>query len=145
MKSVSVRVSTVGETKPEDQKLFSEWSWAAREINCFDPEVMGYPRTVLLCAEAKGGPLLYMPLQSVLMMESLAPQPGLSPRQEALALRQISRAVEQIAQHTQHREAYFLCKDERVVKIAAAHGYEVLSGYTVLRKKIIPEDVTQRV
>lgn len=141
MKPVSVRVSTVGETKPEDQKLFSEWVWAAREINCFDVDVLTYPRTIMLCAEQSDKPILFMPLQSVLMMESLAPQPGLSPRQEALALRQISRAVEQIAQDSLHRETYFLCKDERVVTIAAAHGYEVLQGYTILRKKMKNEQV----
>jgi hypothetical protein len=113
-----------------DAPQFSEWVTAAREINLFDPAVMDYPTTRTLVAH-NGEPLLYMPVQQVLMMESLAPKPGLTPIEEGLALREITKAVALLGSQASIRESYFLCKDERVVKFGAAHGYELLPWKTM--------------
>lgn len=107
---------------------------AAQGINLFDPAVMDYPTTRTVVAH-NGEPLMYMPYQQVLMMESLAPKPGISPIEEGLALREITKSVALLASQAGIREAYFLCKDERVVKFASAHGFEVLP-WTTMRMRL---------
>lgn len=129
MKQVFVRLA-----EDKDASQFEEWVKAAQEINLFDPNVMTYPTTRTLVAH-NGENLLYMPVQNVLMMESLAPKPGIAPIDEAVALREITKTVAFMASQQGIREQYFLCKDERVVKFGSAHGYEVLP-FKVLRMKV---------
>ena len=128
---------TIGSVSPEDAKRFSEWVWAMRGLNMFDPSVISYPRTVMLRASNEADPLLFVPLQSVLMFDSIAPKPGLSPRQEALCLRRIDQKVESLAKDSQHREVYFICRDDRVADLCARHGYEEIKDVRILRKKIV--------
>ena len=90
----------------------------------FDPAVVGYPKTVMLRAKSEDENLLFIPLQSVLMYDSIAPKPGLSPRHEALALARIGQVVDQVAQDTGTREVFFFCRDNTVADLCAAHGYE---------------------
>lgn len=129
MKQVWVRFA-----EEKDAEQFGEWVEQAKAINLFDPAVMAYPTTKTLVAH-NGEALLYMPVQTTLTMESLAPKPGIAPIEEALALREITKAVALLASQAGIREAYFLCKDERVVKFATAHGYEELP-YKTLRLKV---------
>src|SRR5437588_430625 len=114
---ITANPMTVGEMSEEDRKNFAEWVWASRALNCFDMEVVSYPKTVMVRADAPEGAVLYVPLQSVLLFESLAPKPGISPRMEALALYLIGEKVSEMALHTGHREVYFFCKDDRVAEI----------------------------
>jgi len=130
MKQVFVRFAD-----QKDAPQFEEWVMAAQAINLFDPAVMDYPTTRTLVAHNGVGPLMYMPYQTALMMESLAPKPGITPIEEGLALREITKAVALLASQMQIRESYFLCKDERVVKFASAHGYEVLP-WTTMRMRL---------
>jgi hypothetical protein len=125
MKQVFVRFAD-----QKDAPQFEQWVTAAQAINLWDPAIMDYPTTRTLVAH-NGEPLMYMPVQTALMMESLAPKPGISPIEEGLALREITKAVALLASQQQIRESYFLCKDERVVKFASAHGYELLPWKTL--------------
>jgi len=129
MKQVFVRFA-----EERDNPQFTAWMNAAQDINLFDPAVMSYPTTRTLLAH-NGEALVYMPIQNALMMESLAPKPGITPIEEAIALREITKAVALLASQQQIRETYFLCKDERVVKFASAHGYEVLP-WTTMRMRL---------
>lgn len=130
MKQIWVRFA-----EAKDEPQFAEWVKAAQEINLFDPSVMSYPTTKTLCAHTDEEAKLFMPYQLTLTMESLAPKPGIAPIEEALALREIAKAINVLASQAAIREVYFLCKDERVVKFAENHGFEKLP-YTTMRLKV---------
>lgn len=145
MYHIGTRVSTIGNMTEEDFGTFSDWVWRARAINCFDKDIVGYPRTIMLTAEDKDGPILYLPVQPVLMLESLAPRPEVSPRKEALALWKLGEMLDGISQAVGMQEQYFLCKDDRVADICSKHGFQELIGYRLLKKKVAVLDVPQEV
>lgn len=205
MKKITVRDILT----PYDLILFSDWVYKAADINCFvEPDLIlrpdRYPRATMLCADDEDGPILYLPLQSVLvvlmqpndrqsllesadqlakntsrsnvyylcgdegadlcisrdyeelinfrilrravpiesrdngvlMLESLAPMPGLSARKEALALARLGTAIDEIATQTGHSEVWFLCIDNRVAELCKRHGYEEVSTFRCFRSII---------
>ena len=141
MNKISTSLSLVGAMSSTDTKNFIDWVWQARIINCFDPDVLKYPRTIMATAEEQEAALLYIPVQPVLMFESIAPKPGISPRKEALALWKIGQMLEDVSKMTGFQEQYFLCKDDRVADICAEHGFTELVGYRLLKKKIAVADL----
>lgn len=138
MVKITVFASTIQNVSPEHAKQFIQWVWEARTINCFDPDVLSYPRSCLLHAEDADGPTLFLPIHPVLMLESLAPRPGISERKEALSLWKIGEQLEEISKMTGIQEQYFLCKDDRVAEICKRHGFTELEGYRILKKKVPP-------
>jgi hypothetical protein len=123
---------------PADAVLFLQWVFNTPN-NCFDPDILTYPKATLLCADDDVGPFAYLPMQSVLMLESLAVMAGTSPRKMALGLARFGQAIEEIARETGHREIYFLAKDDDVADLCANHGFEELLNYRILRRKIKTE------
>lgn len=122
--------------EPKDAGLLADWMAKARAINIFDMDIVNYPSLQVLCAH-NSEPLLYMPLQLVVMLESLAPKPGITPREEALALRELAHAVVLLAKQHKVSEVYFLCKDQRVVDFATAHGFQQMPDHVkTLRLKL---------
>jgi hypothetical protein len=118
----------------KDAELFTEWAKASAQINLFDPDVMSYPSTVTLVAHSDQ-PEVFMPLQTTVTLESLAPRPGISPLTEAVALRELIHAAALMAHMAKVKELYFLCKDDRVIELAKRHGFEELP-FTTLRLKL---------
>lgn len=143
MKKITASVAPVMQMSQKQAQEFTDWVWESREINRFDPDVIGYPKTVMLTAEDEDGKLLYIPLQGVLMFDAIAAKPGITARKEALALARIGQLVDSIAAETGHAETYFLCADERVVEICSRHGYEVVEGFRILRRKHITDEESQ--
>ena len=139
MTKITADIMALCKVPLEDTKKFIRWVWNLRKINMFDMSVIGYPRTCMLRASDGDGALLYMPLQPVLMYDSIAAKPGISPRQEALALSRIQQLVGSVAKDGGFGESYFMCRDDRVADIAAAHGFEELKNVRVLRQKHLPE------
>lgn len=125
---------------PEDVTNFRQWVWNSRHINLFDPVVMSAPRTVMCRAsevtQRGDEPLVYIPLQPVLMYDSIAAKPGLTPRQEALALARIGGQVDKAAKATGFQETYFICRDDRVSNLCKAHGFTEVENVRVLKKVV---------
>jgi hypothetical protein len=136
MKKIKAEILPVASIGEDEAKTFAEWVWKMRHLNMFDMNVIGYPRTAMLKASDEEKALLYMPIQSVLMFDSIAPRPGLTPRQEALCLARIRDLVDDVAKSSRHRETYFFCKDDRVADISIKHGYEEIKGVRLLRRKV---------
>lgn len=128
-----VRAMTV-----DDLKLFREWVFKLLHINMFQPEVMKAPRMTMCRAENDEGPLLYIPLQSVLMYDAIAAKPGITPRQEALCLWKIGEVVDKAALDAGYREIYFICRDDRVSDICAKHGFVEVKNVRVLKRVVEP-------
>jgi hypothetical protein len=140
MKKITAEVFPMSQMQQEDIDNFIGWAWNARHINLLDPEVLAYPRAVMCKASAGDEPLLYIPIQPVLMFESIAPNPAITERQEALALWRIGEQVTKVMQDSGHAESYFVCSDDRVADLCAAHGYEEVKGVRLLKRKLTPEE-----
>ncbi len=138
MKTISAEMMPISAMSERDVHDFMDYVWHMKPLNMFDPNVIGYPRTVMLRAKSEDENQLFIPLQSVLMYDSIAPKPGISPRQEALALARIGQVVDQAGRDTGIRETYFFCKDDRVADLCAKHGFEEIKGVRLLRKKVSP-------
>lgn len=136
MKKITASVVPICSVPPDEAKDFISWVWGARTINCFDPDVLSYPRSCMTKAEDGDGATLYIPIQPVLMFESIAPRPGISPKKEALSLLRIDELLEDVARDTGIMEQYFLCKDDRVADLCRGHGFTEMEGYRILKKKI---------
>jgi hypothetical protein len=66
--------------KPDDTKKFVDWSLETPD-NEFDPEVVKYPSTFVLCA--------YEPIQQAFIMDSFASRPGATKLQIATAMKEL--------------------------------------------------------
>lgn len=140
MKKITAEVLPVGSLSDKDKEQFTEWMWNGMPLNMFDPTMLGYPRTVVCKAKADDDEnLLFVPLQPVLMYDAIAAKPGITERQEALALWRIGEAVDQAAKDAKYREVYFFCRDDRVSDICAKHGFEEVKNVRLLRRKVEPK------
>lgn len=138
MKKIEAELMPISAMSEQDIKDFMAYVWEMKSLNMFDCDVIGYPKTVMLRAKSEDGNQLFIPMQSVLMFDSIAPRPGLSARHEALALAKIGEVVVQAARDTGTKEIYFFCRDDRVADLCARHGYDEIKGVRLLRKKVQP-------
>ena len=81
-----------------------------------------------------------IPLQPVLMFESLVKKPELTKRQTALALWKIGELVESTSAFTGLREAYFITNCEDEANSCAKHGWTIClhdqdKGQWLLKRK----------
>lgn len=110
--------------RPGDQKSIIEWSVAESGKNLYDPKVILYPSTFTLCAFDESGPLLYLPVQQPMFMDSCAFRPGLDTGRAGLALKTMFQAVVTQACIKGAGEIYFAASEPTVAAIAERHGFE---------------------
>jgi len=95
--------------------------------NLLDPDILQYTKNIrFLTASHEGQPLVHMPVQSVLMLESLAVKPGATELEVAKSIAELIRYAVKIAMDSAMNEVYFICKDENVNRFAERHGFECL-------------------
>jgi hypothetical protein len=126
---------TVRDFGPQDAQKYADWLLAIANINLVDCGVYKYPRIAHLAVDKGDEQVLFNSTHPVLVQEALAPKPGLSPKDEALALRALNDALKDMARTLGFKEIWFECKDKRVIKFACKHGFEVLN-FPVLRMKV---------
>jgi len=131
MKHIWTRYADFAKDTPE----FIEYMKGAQDINLFDPDVMTYPNTKVLAAYGQEGVKMFMPFQMTITLESLAPKPGLTEREEALALKELAQQVVFLAKANGIEEVYFLCSDDTVINFAEKHGFERIP-HTTMRLKL---------
>lgn len=107
------------------------------ENNLLDPEVLGYPTTVVLKAHKDQKNLVVMPVQTVYMLESLGilKDNADSVTDIAVALKELVQVVRYEATKTGVRELYMLCSEPSTVKFAEHNGFERLN-IPVFRMKV---------
>lgn len=125
----------VRNVKPEDAATCASWLKEAENINLVDRGVYEYPTTQTLVVEHKEQPLLMNSFHAVLVMEALAPRPGLTPLREAWALNELFEKIKEKARAAGVKEIMFGCKDERLEKFIKERGFEKLS-FPVFRYKL---------
>lgn len=100
----------------KDAVTYAEWLTKAGDINLCDRDVYEYPTTQHLVVERNNEPQLMNSVHAVLVMEALAPRPGITPMQEARALDELFAKVKEVARAAGIKEVMFGCKDERLEK-----------------------------
>lgn len=134
MPSIDHRHIFIRPVKPEDTKKFIDWSLETPN-NGFDPEVVKHPSTFVLCAYDKDGPLSYMPVQQVFMMDAVATRPGASKLRVAASLKEFTQALVLQAHIKGVGEIYFLATEDGTNTMAENQLFEKLP-YTVYRCKV---------
>lgn len=130
MKNITVRAA-----EPRDAERYADWLTAAADINLVDQAVYSYPTCNTVVVEKEGEPVLMNSFQLCIVMEALAPKPGLSPLDEARALKKLFDGIKAVAEASGIKEVLFGCKDPRVDKFVTGRGFEKLT-FPVYRAKI---------
>jgi hypothetical protein len=126
--------TTIRLAKPDEATQFTEWSLSTRQ-NGLDPDIANYPNLRTLTIELDGEPAIYVPIHPVLVIESVAVRPGLTPRQYITSLLQAKSTIEQIARGYGIAEIHTSSTYQPMIRTLARHGYEPIIG-TALRKKV---------
>lgn len=119
----------------KDAITYADWLAKASDINLVDRKVYFYPTAQHLVVERDGEPQLMNSVHAVLVMEALAPKPGITPMQEARALNELFEKVKEMARAAGVREILFGCKDETLIRFIERRGFERLS-FPVFRFKL---------
>lgn len=85
MRSIFIRLA-----KEEEAQLYFDWA-QENPVNEFDPEVAKFPSSVTWAAYDQDGPVAFQTIQRPLVLESLAPRPGLSKLQTAQVLKEFTQ------------------------------------------------------
>ena len=120
--------------EPAEATQFIEWMTSTNN-NLFDPSIVKYPSLRTVVVEKDGEPQTYVPFHPVLVLESLAQRPGLTPRENAVGLRRLQDTIESTAKQYGMAEVWWMCADKDLIHFAQQHGYEVIKT-AVLRKKV---------
>ena len=104
--------------RPADKELFIKWTIENRDKNGADPEIGSYPTTFVLCAYDEKGPLVFMPVQQPLFLESLAIRPGADTCDVAAALRDLTKACVTQAHIKGSGEIYFISDEATIQRFA---------------------------
>jgi N-acetylglutamate synthase-like GNAT family acetyltransferase len=111
--------------QPKDIATIDEWIRTTPQ-NLFDADLLQYQRNVAFMCAANGEPLLFMPVQSVFMLESLAVKPGATPLEVAKSIGVLIQTIVYKAAEQEFNEIYFLSHDETINAYASRHGWETL-------------------
>jgi hypothetical protein len=109
--------------EPKDAAKYVEWLKAASDKNLFEPEVYDEPTCNTITIEKDGEPVLMNSFRLVLVQEALAPKPGISPMDEARALKELFDGIKRVARATGIREINFQCIDPTLEKFILRHGF----------------------
>ena len=96
----------------EKEPQLKQWIEDGKDKNAFDPKVLGYPCTETYAVHTNGTTHAVMPIQPVVMLESIGINPEASPSQAASAMMELLKAVALLAQRAGSRELYFLASDD---------------------------------
>jgi hypothetical protein len=109
--------------EPKDAQNYFDWLKAASGINLVETEVYTEPTCNTITIEKDGEPVLMNSFRLVLVQEALAPKPGLSPMDEARALKELFDGIKRVARATGIKEINFQCIDPTLEKFILRHGF----------------------
>ena len=121
--------------EPGEADLFYGWSKENADKSGFDPAVPLFRSSTTWCAYDSTGPLVYQTLQQPVMLESVAPRPGLSPVQIASCLKELTQNAITQAHSRGAGEIYYLGTDADTDTFASNKIFEPLP-YRVFRVKL---------
>lgn len=111
-----------------------EWLRANKDKNSFDEDVLSYPASELWSARKNGTVHAYLPLQQVVVLESLGPNPESQPIEIASSLLKFVEGASLVAHRAGMREIMFMVSDELTAQAAEILGFEELKCRVMRRK-----------
>ena len=123
----------VRDAKPSDGQNMADWVLSTPH-NSFDPSIATYPHLYTFAVEDEAGPVLYVPVHPVLMVESAAVRPNITAKKYITALKEVKTAVEDMARQYGIREVHTSSGYGPMIKALRRHGYEPVKG--ALRKRV---------
>lgn len=121
--------------EPGEADIFYSWAVENEDKSKFDPATPLYKSSTTWCAYDSTGPLAYQTIQRPIMLESLAPRPGLSPIQISSLLKELTKNAITFAHTTGAGEVYFLGTDDDTDQFASNKIFEQLP-YKIYRVKL---------
>jgi hypothetical protein len=112
---------------PEESSLFLGWA-LENPHGDFDPETPKFRSSRTWCAYDKDGPLVFQTIQQPLMLESLAPRPGATKEQIAVAMKELTQNAITQAHIGGAGEIYFMGSDEGTNALAMNQIFEEVPG-----------------
>lgn len=97
-----------------------------KERNDFDPEVLGYPSSLLLRCDDESKRRGYMTTQSVQMLESMALDDTLTAEEKAGAAMNLMAYALSLANRVGQKEAYFVATDKNTEMAMQRLGWELI-------------------
>src|SRR5208283_4118018 len=113
-----MRTMFVRPIRQNEAQQFLDWSIANIERNNFDPAVGSYQSTIMPVAYDADGPVAYLPIQQLFVLESLAPRPGATDGQIAVALKEIFQFAVTMAHLKNVGEIMFFASDKATADFA---------------------------
>lgn len=121
-----------------DIPLFLKLLWDGREQNDVDFHILDYPTFRAVAAEKEGKPKAFLPLQTCIVLESLALDPELEPKEKLDSVVEMVHNIGKEAFREGIRELYYISSDERTDESAVRQlGFERVTAY---RKRLLAED-----
>lgn len=120
--------------EPKDAPNYFDWLKAASAINLVDTKVYEYPTCNTIVIDKGEEPVLMNSIHLVMVQEALAPKPGLEPRDEARALRELFTCIRNLALNTGIKEVWFSCADPTLEKYIERKGFEKITVPTFRMK-----------
>lgn len=131
---LQVSVVPPGEDPENPYPEVDRWLRSNQNRNGYDPEVLKYPCTMVLKVDLDGT-AGYLPIQSAVMLESIALREGMSPLERAECTMNLAGAAFRLGIAANKREAYMLVTDPATARAAIKAGFELLP-YPVLRLRL---------
>lgn len=122
-----MKKSTVRIAEAKDAQNYFDWLKASSHLNLVETEVYSEPTCNTVVVEQDESPVLMTSFRLVMCVEALAPKPELSPKDEALALREMWAGIRKIADKSGIREIVFQCADQRLHKFIEKRGFKVIN------------------
>ena len=117
-----------------EAQTITEWL-TANKANDYDPAITEYPTLKIMCSYGSMGPVMYLPSQRAIVLESIGPKPGIDAVTAAQALRDLVKGMTLDASGSGIREIYFIASTDDVKGMALKHGFELIES-PVLRMKL---------
>lgn len=114
---------SVRDAKESDTEKFLEYEFSTPG-NLFDPASGLYPTSFTMVAENGQTPIVFLPIQTVFLLESLGINPAASNKEIAVSLRKLINAITDFAETKGIGEIGFVCAESSTEQFAIRHGFE---------------------
>jgi hypothetical protein len=108
---------------PKNGQTYLDWLNAASDINLVDWETLEYSSALHIEVDADDEPVLITTVHPVLVIEALAPKPGVDPRVEAIALKKLYETAKTLCDKFGLAEIHFQCEDPTLAKFILGRGF----------------------
>lgn len=124
MRDISAEIMPVGVLPEHDTEMFAEWMWRQKDSSNFDPDVIAAPTACMVKVTQGDKAIAYMPVQTVICLESLCNAKDLSKSQISLAIYEIHLLVKKMMADSGIAEAFFTTSNDGFADLCEGQGWK---------------------